>query len=77
MILVRMVSVSVFFQVQKDRKDLQAFQDHQVTLVHRAMVALQVTEEILGTHLLGLQGNLAQRYKGNGNIVILGSKQSL
>lgn len=77
MILLRKVWVSVLFQVQKDRKDLQAFQDHQVTPVHRAMVAFQVTKETLGTHLLGLQENLVQRYKGNENIVILGNKQNL
>lgn len=56
-----MVPVLLFLQVQKARKDLQAFQDHQVTLVHQAMVAFQVTKEILGTHLLGLQENLVQR----------------
>lgn len=72
MILLRMVSVFLFFQVQKARKDLQAFQDHQVTLVHQAMVAFQVTKEILGTHLLGLQENLDQRYKGSGKIFLLG-----
>lgn len=49
------------FQVQKARKDLQAFQDHQVTLVLRAMVAFRVTKEILGTHPLGLQESLVQR----------------
>lgn len=66
-----MVSVLVFFQVQKARKDLQAFQDHRVTLVHQATVAFQVTEAILGTHLLGLQENLVQRYKGNGKFFLL------
>lgn len=67
-----MLSVLVFFQVQKARKDLQAFQDHQVTLVLQAMVAFRVTKEILGTHLLGLQENLVQRYKGSGKIFLLG-----
>lgn len=76
MILLRMLLLSVYFQVKKDKRDLQAFQELQVTLVQQAMVAFQVKKETLGTHLLDSQENPVQRYKGNRNIVILSKKQS-